>query len=284
MDEIKRYLEFGHFDMFPLIGTFRKRDRFWQDDVAKSKQEQPCRQIIIAIHNAVKSDAAEIFDLQSPYRLVLKNHRHNAKDSTIYGHTFCMAFFDKIHAARTVSRLFASFAEVRSSCQAGFMVGMMATPLLSLPTDIWSLGYILGVRECDPEHIEYRQKVDRDLGSHLHGDRHRLKESSKAEEILSRITHSQSLSVSSEYLEAMNKSMDEMRTAFHSHIIQRTLKSTDWEDNPISGLRPYHEHLIIRSLFKFEEKALEDVTRELADNDAAKKAGDLFIAKGKVSS
>ncbi|PCH38798.1 hypothetical protein WOLCODRAFT_59536, partial [Wolfiporia cocos MD-104 SS10] len=77
---------------------------------------------------AVKSDAAEIFDLQNPYRPVLKNHRRNVKDSTIYGHTFGAAFFDEIHAARTVSRLFVSFAEVRSSCQAGFMVGMTVTP------------------------------------------------------------------------------------------------------------------------------------------------------------
>ncbi|PCH38799.1 hypothetical protein WOLCODRAFT_84760, partial [Wolfiporia cocos MD-104 SS10] len=109
------------------------------------------------------------------------------------------------------------------------------------------------------------------------------KESGKAEEILSRITHGQSLSVSSEYLKAMNEFMDEMRTAFHGHIIRRTLKSTDWEDNPISGLRPYREHLIIRSLFEFEEKALEDVKPGIScdNDDAAKEAGDLFIAKGK---
>ncbi|PCH35827.1 nucleoside triphosphate hydrolase protein [Wolfiporia cocos MD-104 SS10] len=165
-DKIKRYLKFGHFDLLPLMGTFRKHDRFWQDDVAKSEQEQPCCQIIITTHSVIKSDAAEIFDPQNPYRPVLKNHRRNAKDNTIYRHTFSTAFFNEIHAAQMVSRLFASFAE-----------------------DIWSLGYILGVRECDAEHIEYRRKVDRDLGSHLRRDQRRLKEPGKAKKILSCITH-----------------------------------------------------------------------------------------------
>ncbi|PCH43072.1 hypothetical protein WOLCODRAFT_153128 [Wolfiporia cocos MD-104 SS10] len=47
-------------------------------------------------------------------------------------------------------------------------------------------------------------------------------------------------------------------------------------------MMPYWKYLIILPLFKFEEKALNKIAQELINN-VVQKVGDLFVAKGKLT-
>jgi hypothetical protein len=48
------------------------------------------------------------------------------------------------------------------------------------------------------------------------------------------------------------EALQRMRPKFAKMIVRRTIKSTDWQGNPISELPPFRPHLILRDMYTYE--------------------------------
>jgi hypothetical protein len=69
------------------------------------------------------------------------------------------------------------------------------------------------------------------------------------------------------YHDMMVEWMNRIRGDFAGHVIRRTGNSVDNEGRKISGLDPYHEHILLLDLLLHERDNLDEVTAALTDSD-----------------
>ena len=72
--------------------------------------------------------------------------------------------------------------------------------------------------------------------------------------------------------------MDDFREKYADVVIRRTLSSKDYQGQPISGLPPYHEQVVMCVLTDDEHETFKEVVQMLAD-----KAQDAKDIRGAVS-
>ena len=75
-----------------------------------------------------------------------------------------------------------------------------------------------------------------------------------------------------------------LRKIFQGHTIRRALDATDWQGQPISGLKPYISQQILLTPSEEESEALErTATAIVAEHDTARTAAMVAQAEGHVS-
>ena len=60
--------------------------------------------------------------------------------------------------------------------------------------------------------------------------------------------------------------MKVVREKYQGAVIRRTVNLLDYENNPISGLNPYEEHVCMLKLYKHKYEALDMLARDELDN------------------
>lgn len=113
---------------------------------------------------------------------------------------------------------------------------------------------------------EYR-KMDTKLRISMAKDRKRLRVSGTAEMLVKGQAENQ---IESLYAKEMHRAINTIRTRFAGNIIRRSGQSVDHAGNRISGLGPYHEHLINISLYPHEMDNLEAVAQDLIKDGKCK--------------
>ena len=69
----------------------------------------------------------------------------------------------------------------------------------------------------------------------------------------------------SEFNLAVSDWMQDLREIYAGAVIRRTVKSTDWQGKPISGLDPYFEHSLVLKLTDEEYEVLNTLADRVVD-------------------
>jgi hypothetical protein len=144
--------------------------------------------------------------------------------------------------------------------------------------DLWHIGKVVrldGFRD-DKHTNEELMEMTRDLAKAKHEDKRTLSDhAAESRSALHRVFHGQN---DEGALSAVQKNVDQnyhqvnaqwmkiVRQKYQGAIVRRTVKSLDYEGNPISGLHPYKEHICMLKLYKHEYNALETLAEQSLDN------------------
>lgn len=88
--------------------------------------------------------------------------------------------------------------------------------------------------------------------------------------VLSTLKGKSTNNTKSAYENEMVNVIKDIRERFVGTVIRRTVRSVDNVGNPISGLEPFHEHVLVVTLYKHETENLEVLAQDLVEDDAHK--------------
>ncbi|EED80799.1 predicted protein [Postia placenta Mad-698-R] len=286
-EEIHRYIAKGSMDLLPHAGTYSHRGDWWASVYAKSKHP-PSRQIILTTHSAIASDCDAVFRIND--LRARKGRRHgdvqykatmgdDARKKTLYGHKYGVFIVDEAHVMRTPNAAYCAARELRKISV--MSMAMTATPVLTMATDVWHIGCLLGIAkfdnvENDVKLHEYKTK----LAAALRADRMHAKSSGADKNIVTRVVRGKEVNklVESTFSTLVDDIMEDIRKRFDGFVIRRTLHSVDWRKKPISGLTPYKEQVIMLTLAEEEYANLDNIADEAANNS---KGGAVVYSNGK---
>ncbi|KAH9926072.1 P-loop containing nucleoside triphosphate hydrolase protein, partial [Amylocystis lapponica] len=268
-EELHRYLKHGWFDVLPFLGTYDKRGSWWQDVYGHSLQI-PSRRIILATHSAVTSDSIVTFKGPTGRKhgdVQMRNHtKAHWLDGVIYGRHYGLLIMDECHSLRTLNSTYYAARELRKiSCAT---VGMTATPVMTMVTDLWYIGCFLGVPDFDdPVNDDKLKEVKSTLSAALRGDRSQAKASGTDKEVITRVTHGEKVGKSGKgrFTREVVTVMDDIRGRYDGTVIRRTVLSVDNNQIAISGLAKYHEHIIMLTLTDGEYEELDAIANQIAE-------------------
>lgn len=139
--------------------------------------------------------------------------------------------------------------------------------------DLWNLGRLIGLEEFGSDHNDYWAATERRLRLASASDRRGQTKDSK-NVVLSTLKGKSGpgTTARSAYEKEMVITIKDIRERFSGAVIRRTVRSVDNTGNTISGLEPFHEHVLILKLYQHEMENLELLAKDLVDGDAHKVA------------
>jgi hypothetical protein len=145
------------------------------------------------------------------------------------------------------------------------------------------LGRLLELPQFGPDADEDFRQLNKQLNASLAKDRKAQKEDAAEGKVsfLRGIAHGTAgTGRIHAYHDVMVDWMSKIRRDFAGHIIRRTGNSVNNEGHKISGLDPYHEHILLLDLLPHENDNLDNVTATLANSD---ETGSRRAAQGRAS-
>lgn len=130
------------------------------------------------------------------------------------------------------------------------------------------MGRFLGIQKFGPDYDDFWAGTERRLRLASASDRRGQNKNSK-NVVLSTLKGKSTIGTSA-YETEVRIAIDDIRERFNEIIVRRTVHSVDNMGNNISGLEPFHEHVLIVGLYKHEMENLELLARDLVDGDAHK--------------
>lgn len=204
--------------------------------------------------------------------------------TTLFGHKYASFVIDEAHAARKFNKLHTAACCLRG--QSASMIAMTATPVMTklqvrsillfllcirAPTycvtyikDLWIMGHLLGIQSLNKK--DKFDEMKREINRAQAKDRKAERESESAGDHLRGLLAGETehnTMMASELVPKLQEWIPRLRDAFEKRVVRRTLDSVDCEKNPIFGMRPYREHVMLLELRDSEKDILTKLTNEI---------------------
>ncbi|THG93946.1 hypothetical protein EW026_g7417 [Hermanssonia centrifuga] len=259
---LHKYLEKLHFDVLPYEATTTNRGN-WIKDILGRSQQPPHRQIIVATHSEIQSDAINCLRLQLNEPTALpKIANERTALATLFSLKTNVLGCDEAHLHRKANK---TYVAVRYLIMKATMPIMMtAMPIVTGPMDLWNIGRLLSLKDFSDSHLAWGSQMHKDLAAALKKDRKRRKDQGAhtglQEALSGHVDTGSGKKPITAHQRVVLSNLEALKSKFNGHVIWRNHKSVDQDGKLILGLPPYKESILVLEACQKEIEMLEDLT------------------------